>query len=123
MRAGCTIAAKVTTPEYVVDKATKLETLYNRIHEIRTRFEVVKRENEVAMLRGFIKGGNSLREVERQIVEFNAVIDQEYAVIAEANIGGGRHAGGAHRTRQGNRPAAHLDPHPSTTASASPMKR
>ncbi len=31
---------KVTTPEYVVDKATKLETIYNRIHEIRMRFEV-----------------------------------------------------------------------------------
>jgi HD-GYP domain-containing protein (c-di-GMP phosphodiesterase class II) len=79
---------KVTTPEYVVDKATKLETLYNRIHEVRTRFEVIKRENEIALLRGFIKGGSSLREVERQIVEFNAVIDQEYAVVAEANIGG-----------------------------------
>ena len=30
---------KVTTPEFVVDKATKLETIYDRIHEIRTRFE------------------------------------------------------------------------------------
>lgn len=79
---------KVTTPEYVVDKATKLETLYNRIHEIRTRFEVVKRENEIRMLRDFLKGGSSLREVERKIVEFNAQIDQEYAIVAEANIGG-----------------------------------
>jgi HD-GYP domain-containing protein (c-di-GMP phosphodiesterase class II) len=79
---------KVTTPEYVVDKATKLETLYNRIHEIRTRFEVVKRENEVKLLREFIKGGASLRDVERRITEFNAEIDQEYAVVAEANIGG-----------------------------------
>jgi HD-GYP domain-containing protein (c-di-GMP phosphodiesterase class II) len=79
---------KVTTPEYVVDKATKLETLYNRIHEVRTRFEVIKRENEITLLRGFIKGGSSLREVERQILEFNAVIDQEYAIVAEANIGG-----------------------------------
>src|SRR4051812_30898637 len=79
---------KVTTPEYVVDKATKLETLYNRIHEVRTRFEVVKRENEIQMLRDFIKGGASLREVERRIVEFNAQIDAEYAVVAEANIGG-----------------------------------
>ena len=35
---------KVTTPEYVVDKATKLETIYDRIHEIRTRFEVLKRD-------------------------------------------------------------------------------
>ena len=31
---------KVTTPEYVVDKASKLETIYNRLHEVRTRFEV-----------------------------------------------------------------------------------
>jgi response regulator RpfG family c-di-GMP phosphodiesterase len=39
---------KVTTPEYVVDKATKLETLYDRIHEIRMRFEVLKRDAEIA---------------------------------------------------------------------------
>ena len=32
-------SGKVTTPEYVVNKATKLETIYNRIHEVRTRFE------------------------------------------------------------------------------------
>jgi transcriptional regulator with GAF, ATPase, and Fis domain len=31
---------KVTTPEYVVDKATKLETIYDRIHTVATRFEV-----------------------------------------------------------------------------------
>ena len=41
---------KVTTREYVVDKATKLETIYNRIHEIRTRFEVVKRDVEIEHL-------------------------------------------------------------------------
>ena len=29
---------KVTTPEYVIDKATKLETIYDRIHEVRMRF-------------------------------------------------------------------------------------
>ena len=32
---------KIITPEYVVDKATKLETIHNRIHEIRMRFEPV----------------------------------------------------------------------------------
>jgi hypothetical protein len=31
---------KVTSPEYVIDKATKLETIYNRLHEVRMRFEV-----------------------------------------------------------------------------------
>lgn len=79
---------KVTTPEYVVDKATKLETLYNRIHEIRTRFEVVKREHEVKQLRAFLAGGQSLRATEQQIAAFNATIDEEYALVAEANIGG-----------------------------------
>ena len=38
---------KFTTPEYVVDKATKLETIYNRIHEIRMRFEVLKRDADI----------------------------------------------------------------------------
>ncbi|MEO5363047.1 MAG: GAF domain-containing protein [Magnetococcus sp. DMHC-8] len=38
---------KVVTPEYVVDKATKLETIYDRIHTISTRFEVLKRDTEI----------------------------------------------------------------------------
>lgn len=42
---------KVTTPVHVVDKATKLQTIYDRIHTIDTRFEVLKRDAEIAMLR------------------------------------------------------------------------
>jgi HD-GYP domain-containing protein (c-di-GMP phosphodiesterase class II) len=42
---------KITTPEYVVDKATKLETIYDRIELIDTRFEVLKRDAEIAMLK------------------------------------------------------------------------
>ncbi|MES1981753.1 MAG: HD domain-containing phosphohydrolase [Pseudomonadota bacterium] len=42
---------KVTTPVHVVDKATKLQTIYDRIHLIDTRFEVLKRDAEIAMLR------------------------------------------------------------------------
>jgi HD-GYP domain-containing protein (c-di-GMP phosphodiesterase class II) len=41
---------KITTPEYVVDKATKLETIYDRIHEIDLRFEVLKREMQIKHL-------------------------------------------------------------------------
>jgi hypothetical protein len=37
-------------PEFVVDKATKLETIYDRIHEIRTRFEVLKRDAHIEAL-------------------------------------------------------------------------
>ena len=35
---------KVVTPEYVMDKATKLETIHDRIHELETRFEVLRRD-------------------------------------------------------------------------------
>ncbi|HVO03298.1 MAG TPA: HD domain-containing phosphohydrolase [Candidatus Cybelea sp.] len=78
---------KVTTPEYVVDKATKLETLYNRIHEIRTRFEVVKREYEIRLLRERLAGQN-VADIDAKIEVFNAEIDADYAFVAEANIGG-----------------------------------
>src|SRR4029079_410025 len=43
---------KVTTPVHVVDKATKLQTIYDRIGVIDTRFEVLKRDAEIRMLRG-----------------------------------------------------------------------
>src|SRR5436190_13386676 len=42
---------KVTTPVHVVDKATKLETLFDRIYLIDTRFEVLRRDAEIALLR------------------------------------------------------------------------
>jgi len=42
---------KVTTPVHVVDKATKLQTLFDRIDLVDTRFEVLKRDQEIAALR------------------------------------------------------------------------
>ena len=50
---------KVTTPVHVVDKATKLETLCDRIDMIDTRVEVLKRDHEIAALRAQL----ALREV------------------------------------------------------------
>ncbi len=78
---------KVTTREYVVDKATKLETNFNRIHEIRTRFEVVKRDAEIDYLRGVMAGGEeaALRAArDRRWAE----LDDDFAFVAECNIGG-----------------------------------
>src|SRR3546814_3442748 len=43
---------------YVVDKATKLETIYDRIHEIRMRFEVLKRDAHIACLQAIAAGEN-----------------------------------------------------------------
>ncbi len=78
---------KVTTREYVVDKATKLESLYNRIHEIRTRFEVVKRDAEIDYLRGVAAGGDekALRAARDQRLKS---LDGDFAFVADCNIGG-----------------------------------
>lgn len=78
---------KVTTPEYVVDKATKLETIYDRIHEIRMRFELLKRDAWVGYWQGIASGGNeaalaALRD------ETLAALDDEFAFIARCNLGG-----------------------------------
>src|SRR5262249_17729274 len=42
---------KITTPVHVIDKATKLQTIYDRIATIDTRFEVIKRDAEIALLK------------------------------------------------------------------------
>ncbi len=42
---------KVTTPVHVVDKATKLQTIFDRIHLVDTRFEVLKRDAEITLLK------------------------------------------------------------------------
>jgi HD-GYP domain-containing protein (c-di-GMP phosphodiesterase class II) len=42
---------KVTTPVHVVDKATKLHTLFDRVELVDTRFEVLKRDREIEALR------------------------------------------------------------------------
>jgi HD-GYP domain-containing protein (c-di-GMP phosphodiesterase class II) len=46
---------KITTPVHVVDKATKLQTIFDRIALVDTRFEVLKRDAELAMLRAKLK--------------------------------------------------------------------
>jgi HAMP domain-containing protein len=78
---------KVTTPEYVVDKATKLETIYDRIHEIRMRFEVLKRDIEIAYWQAVAKGGDADALRARMESELRA-LDEDFAFVAACNEGG-----------------------------------
>lgn len=79
---------KVTTPEYVVDKATKLETIYNRIHEVRARFEVLLRDAEIRLLRDACRGRDPdperVRAYEAEVRELAG----EFAFVAGCNLGG-----------------------------------
>lgn len=78
---------KVTSPEYVVDKATKLETLNNRIHEIRTRFEVLWRDAELLYWQRLAEGGEQ-QALQAALENTRAQLQEEFAFIANANIGG-----------------------------------
>ncbi len=78
---------KITTPEYVVDKATKLETIYNRIHEIRTRFEVLWRDEEIRYHKE-LSAGMDPEEAERRLIRAHAELLEDFDFIARVNIGG-----------------------------------
>ncbi|MBT3272158.1 MAG: diguanylate cyclase [Spirochaetales bacterium] len=77
---------KVTTPEYVVDKATKLERIYNRIHEIRTRFEVLLRDVRIERHKAVLEGADpSTADKELAIKEIK--LHEDFAFVAECNVG------------------------------------
>ena len=78
---------KVTTPEYVVDKATKLETIYDRIHEIRTRFEVLKRDAEIEHWQAVAAGADA-GESRKTLAAKLAELDADFAFVADCNVGG-----------------------------------
>jgi HD-GYP domain-containing protein (c-di-GMP phosphodiesterase class II) len=78
---------KVTTPEYVVDKATKLETLYDRIHEVRMRFEVLKRDAEIDHLRALAAGADPESARAARDADWRQ-LDADFAFVAECNLGG-----------------------------------
>jgi HD-GYP domain-containing protein (c-di-GMP phosphodiesterase class II) len=82
---------KITTPVHVVDKATKLQTIYDRIDLIDTRFEVVKRDAELEMLRALgaaqASAGVDVAALERAHRERLREIDADRAFLRECNIG------------------------------------
>jgi hypothetical protein len=77
---------KVTTPEFVVDKATKLETIHNRIHDVRTRFEVLLRDARIRMLEA-IAAGTPQAEAAQDFAQEEARLHEDFAFIAECNVG------------------------------------
>ena len=89
---------KVTTPVHVVDKATKLESIFDRIHLVDTRFEVLKRDAEIELLKsnaglqGQGRDELSLRERASQLEQAYKArlnqLDQDREFLRRCNIGG-----------------------------------
>lgn len=83
---------KLTTPDYVVDKSTKLHTIYDRIETVATRYEVLKRDAKIAMLEKKLaaaeKGDNrQVRELEQNYRDTLHQLDEELDFLRSRNIG------------------------------------
>jgi HD-GYP domain-containing protein (c-di-GMP phosphodiesterase class II) len=90
---------KVTTPVHVVDKATKLETIFDRINLVDTRFEVIKRDLEIDALKRKLELMRKPGLNESALRDESARIDQVFRdgkesleddreFLRHANIGG-----------------------------------
>jgi HD-GYP domain-containing protein (c-di-GMP phosphodiesterase class II) len=80
---------KITTPEYVVDKATKLETIYDRIETVVTKFEVIKRDREIQYLKDKENASsqNELEDLQLQFDKDMQKIEDDVAFLRTANKG------------------------------------
>ena len=90
---------KVATPEFVVDKSTKLETIYDRVNEVETRFAALKRDEQIKSLKNELKveRDDSLSK-EEKLIKIKTLkskyskklreLKSDLEFIKESNIGG-----------------------------------
>jgi HD-GYP domain-containing protein (c-di-GMP phosphodiesterase class II) len=85
---------KITTPEYVVDKSTKLETIFDRINLVDIRFEVLKRDAVITALKAIIKENKDCDDIDKELENNSALknrlkeLGDERIEIEKYNIGG-----------------------------------
>jgi HD-GYP domain-containing protein (c-di-GMP phosphodiesterase class II) len=84
---------KVTTPVHVVDKATKLQTIFDRIGLVDTRFEVLKRDAQIATLRRLLdmrtkKDAEAETACWAECWKELGKLDEEREFLRRTNVGG-----------------------------------
>jgi hypothetical protein len=76
---------KITTPEHIIDKKTKLQTVHDRIHEVKTRLKLIKKDYLPAT-----QSKNKDLYVDKTTRSADAEIkalDKEYQFLLEVNKG------------------------------------
>lgn len=85
---------KITTPEYVVDKATKLETIFDKVEAVRLRYEIKQRDMEIMRLKQKLNNGETEEKAtngsapDGWIEEQKQRLDEEREWLKTANVGG-----------------------------------
>lgn len=81
---------KITTPVHVVDKATKLETIFDRIKLIETRIEIIRRDKRIACLEEIAAHPERKISAEESLRKEFISLDESLAFLRACNIGGER---------------------------------
>jgi len=83
---------KITTPVHVVEKATKLETIHDRIELVAARFEILKRDLEISMLKqrisAFEKGETDHTSIIDHYEKLAESLAEDLTYVRECNKGG-----------------------------------
>ena len=83
---------KVATPTHVVDKSTKLETIFDRIDIINKKFEILSRDKEIEFLKKTYKLKNNdktaLTKLKDEYKKQMEQLDEDKAFLEQCNIGG-----------------------------------
>ncbi len=80
---------KVTTPESVMDKATKLETIFDRIHLVDHRFELLKTQRENTYLHKVLLSGKpaNIKQITHDTNVIKKQLDDDKNFIRKVNFG------------------------------------
>lgn len=81
---------KVVTPEYVMDKSTKLETIFDRIQLLDARFEILRRDAEIDYLKACIvaeRKGESCESLAQQYADKCESLKRDIEFLRRVNIG------------------------------------
>ncbi|MGB7402956.1 MAG: HD domain-containing phosphohydrolase [Arcobacter sp.] len=81
---------KIVTPEYVVDKGKKLETIYDRVNTVKAKFEIVKKDYELAYYKN-LSNTSSQKEKEQLTIAFQNKItslEEDLDFVISCNTGG-----------------------------------
>lgn len=79
---------KIITPEHIVDKGSKLECIYNRIHEVRMRFEVLWRDAQIRYLKAMAVSPEDELAHKKSLAEQQDKLQKDFEFIAACNQGG-----------------------------------
>ena len=79
---------KVTTPTWVMDKATKLQTIFDRVELVRTRFELIRKTMENEVLKAKLREAGQPADVsslDAEAAARMAAVTDDFAFVARVN--------------------------------------